>query len=328
MMGPGFSPVRTLTRVRSLAVICSFLLVLVTGCGEDDPDPAGSTAASDSATASETAPEPTSESTPASGAPSEDALTYVALGDSYTAAAGVPEIVDEGCSRSSSNYPSLLAEELGLTLTDVSCGGATTTSLVGVQETSTGPVPPQFAALTPETDVVTLGIGGNDQGLFGELLATCLMLRDDAPGASPCRDTFNADGEDRALATIDIVQERVTSALIGIRDRAPDARIVLVGYPQLAPAKGRCDLLPLSPGDYSYAREIIDALGAATEAAAEAAEVDYVDMLAASEGHDICAGEDAWVNGVGGPTDQAAGMHPFAEEQQAVADLLAEALRD
>lgn len=261
-------------------------------------------------------------------AAADDARTYVALGDSYTAAPGVPETVDEGCSRSSSNYPSLLAEELGLTLTDVSCGGATTTSLVGVQTTSTGPVPPQFAALTPETDVVTLGIGGNDEGLFGELLSTCLLLRDDARGASPCRDAFNDNGEDRALTTIGLVQERVTSALVGILDRAPDAEVVLVGYPQLVPAKGRCDLLPLSPGDYGYAREIITALGDAMKAAAAAAEVDYVDVLAASKGHDICAGEDAWVNGVGGPTDEAAGMHPFVEEQRAVADMLAEIVQD
>ena len=68
------------------------------------------------------------------------------------------------------------------------------------------------------------------------------------------------------------------------------------------------------------------ALGAATEAAAAEAEVEYVDVLAASEGHDICAGE-----AVGQRRRRhhrrASTMHPFAEEQQAVADLLVEALR-
>jgi lysophospholipase L1-like esterase len=235
------------------------------------------------------------------------------MGDSYTAAPGVPETVDVGCFRSSSNYPALVAEELGLALSDVSCGGATTTSLVGVQETSAGAVAPQFAALSPETDVVTLSIGGNDDGLFGELVSTCLALKEQDPDGAPCRDAMNADGSDRALATIDLVQERVTSALVGIRDRAPDAEI---------------DLLPLSPGDYDYVRSVMVTLGAATEAAAAAAEVAYVDVLAASKGHDVCAGEDAWVNGVGGPTDRAIGMHPFGEEQEAVAALVVEALDD
>jgi hypothetical protein len=248
------------------------------------------------------------------------------MGDSYTSAPGVGETVDATCARSSSNYPSLVAADLGLALTDVSCGGATTTSLVGVQETPSGAVPPQFGALTPGTDVVTLSIGGNDEGLFADLLTTCLGLRDEDPDGAPCRDAFNAGGSDRALETIALVEGRVTSALQGIQDRAPEAQVVLVGYPQLAPAEGECDLLPLTPGDYDYVRDLMTALGAAGERAAAAAGVAYVDVLTASEGHDICAGADAWVNGVGGSTDEAMAMHPFAAEQRAVADLVVEAL--
>ena len=293
--------------MRALAAV--LLLVTLAGCGSGEADPGAA------------APETTA------GTPSDpDAPTYVAMGDSYTSAPGVGETADEGCFRSSSNYPSLVAAERGLELTDVSCGGATTTSLVGVQETPSGAVPPQFAALTPGTDVVTLSIGGNDEDLFPELLTTCLGLRDQDPDGAPCRDAFNADGSDRALEIIELVEHRVTSALTGIRDRAPDAQVVLVGYPQVAPTEGECDLLPLTPGDYDYVRELMAALGAAAARAAAETEVAYVDVLAASEGHDICAGADAWVNGVGGPTDQAMAMHPFAAEQQAVADLVVEAL--
>ena len=54
--------------------------------------------------------------------------------------------------------------------------------------------------------------------------------------------------------------------------------------------------------------------------------VHYVDLLEPSEGHDICAGDDAWVNGVVTDPERATGLHPFAEEQQAVADLVVEAL--
>jgi len=282
-------------------------VVALAGCADDERRPGKSTGAPSAA----------------AGSP-----TYVAMGDSYTAAPGVGDTVDTGCSRSSSNYPSLVAAELGLALTDVSCGGATTTSLVGVQETAVGAVPPQFAALTPGTDVVTLSIGGNDDGLFAELFTTCLGLTDQDPDGAPCRDAFDAEGADRALATIGLVEGRLTSALVGIKDRAPGAQVVLVGYPQLVPATGRCDLLPLAPDDYDYVRDLMVALGAATEKAAADAGAAYVDVLAASEGHDICAGEDAWVNGVGGPVDGAMGMHPFGAEQQAVADLVVEALAD
>ena len=252
--------------------------------------------------------------------------TYVALGDSYTSAPGVPEIVDAACFRSSVNYPALVAKELDIALTDVSCGGAATTALVGVQETTAGPVPPQFAALTKETDVVTLGIGGNDEGLFGVLLTTCLTLKDTNPDGAPCRDQMNAGGTDQVLGTIEVIQTRLTSALVGIKDRAPDATVIMVGYPQLVPAEGTCDILPLTPDDAQYFRGIMVALGDATAAAAEEAGAEYVDLLAASEGHDVCAGADAWVNGLGSPTDQAAAMHPFAREQAAVAKLVVEVI--
>lgn len=270
----------------------------------------------------------TSDASDDTRTPDPDGTSYVAMGDSYTAAVGVPEVVDASCSRSSANYPALVAEKLEVELTDVSCSGASTTSLTEAQETTAGVVPAQFSALDANTDYVTLGIGGNDEDLFSTLITTCLALRASDPDSTPCRDAMNAGGTDASRDSIELIQDRVTSALVGIRDRAPDATIVMVGYPQLVPAEGECDLLPLTPGDYDYLRGVIADLGAATEAAAAEANVAYVDVLAASEGHDICAGKDAWVSGIGGSTDRAAPLHPFAEEQQAVADLVVEALED
>ena len=101
----------------------------------------------------------------------------------------------------------------------------------------------------------------------------------------------------------------------------------MVGYPQLVSEEGPCDLLPLTPDDAEYFRGLMAQLGDATEAAAAEADVEYIDVLAASEGHDICAGKDAWVNGIG-PADRAATMHPFAEEQAAVAKMLVDALQE
>ena len=61
--------------------------------------------------------------------------------------------------------------------------------------------------------------------------------------------------------------------------------------------------------------------------AAEETGSTYVDVWAASQGHDICS-EDPWVNGAVTDQQRAAAYHPFAEEQAAVADLVVDAFRD
>lgn len=62
----------------------------------------------------------------AAGTTGSRTVDYVALGDSYAAAPGVPEQTDAACGRSSANYPSLVAASRGARLKDVSCSGATT----------------------------------------------------------------------------------------------------------------------------------------------------------------------------------------------------------
>ena len=56
--------------------------------------------------------------------------------------------------------------------------------------------------------------------------------------------------------------------------------------------------------------------GAAKQTGAE-----FVDMYAASDGHDICS-DDPWVNGRKTEPGTALAYHPLAVEQQAVADLV------
>src|SRR5699024_714977 len=104
---------------------------------------------------------------------------YVALGDSYTAGPLVPALTTGplGCARSSANYPAYLASYFNITeFTDVSCSAARSKHMF---ETQTGilpgpapenSTPPQLSALSADTDLVTLGIGGNDFGLFGHLI--------------------------------------------------------------------------------------------------------------------------------------------------------------
>lgn len=247
------------------------------------------------------------------GARESDYPSYVALGDSYTSAPFVPETDrDDGCLRSSGNYPSLVAAELGSELTDVSCAGAQTLSLVGVQRTFDGQSrPAQFDALDEDTDLVTLGIGGNDFGLFSTLASGGL-----AAGEVEADDVVGDFTEQ-----LDQVSDRVTSALAGVADRAPDARVVLVGYPRLVPAQGTCSALPLDDEALPVARTLNRGLADALENAARRAEVEYVDLYALSQGHDICS-DDPWVNGQENDPERALAFHPFAAGQEAVADEL------
>ncbi len=294
---------------RVLAILAVAALALVAGC-DDAPPPAdvGS-------------PDPAASA----GASTSAFPTYVALGDSYTAAPGVPETEQQsGCLRSSGNYPNLVAAALESQLVDVSCSGATSLALVGAQHTAGQVQPPQYAALTAETSLVTLSLGGNDLELFQTMVGTCAQLGYSDPVGSPCRDYMRAAGkkQDLLVEKIDKIRARVTSAVKGIHDRSPQARVFLIGYPQPVPAKGTCQVLPLAKGDYRYVRTIVGDLNDAMRAAAKKGRATYIDLVKASAGHDICAGPDAWVNGINTDVMRALAFHPFAEEQQAVADLI------
>ena len=261
--------------------------------------------------------------------PDEPAFTsYVALGDSFTAGPLVPTTaLADGCLRSDGNYPALLAERLDIArVTDVSCSGATTADLTGRQQTvGSATVRPQLDALRRGTDLVTLGIGGNDFALFSTLVQTCSRLRPVDPQGSPCAEQLRAQGVDLVARTGDIA-DRVVAALRRIEARAPEAEVLVVGYPRLTPETGTCPRrLPFAEGDYAWGDRLTRALNDALADAADRAGVGFVDMYAASEGHDICA-EDPWVNGR--RTDRAAALayHPFAVGMEAVADEVADTL--
>ncbi len=266
---------------------------------------------------------------PAAGGSSPPATTttspyqrYVALGDSFTAAPYVPSTdLAEGCLRSNGNYPSLVAERLDIpTLVDVSCSGADTRDLTHPQNTfRDAVVPAQLDAVTPDTDLVTLGIGGNDFDLFATLLQTCIGVRGDDTTGRPCADYLQSTGTDLGRQ-IGRIGDRVAAALQEIQRRAPEAEVLLVGYPRIVPPEGACpDLLPLAEGDYPLAERLSTQLDRALRDAAERTGVELVDMYTASRGHDVCS-DQPWVNGQ--VTDEAAALafHPFAAAMDAVAD--------
>ncbi len=255
----------------------------------------------------------------ASPSPDVASPRYVALGDSFTSAPFVPVTdVANGCLRSSANYPTLVAEELGAELVDRSCGGARTADFSRSQFPD---VPPQLSALSAGTDLVTVGIGGNDNRVYQLLTNRCPELKARDPQGAPCETYMRSRGGDILLDALARTRAQVTELVRTIRERAPQAKVLVVGYPQIVSTENVCDALPLAKGDYAYAVEVNRALTDALREAARATSSTYVDVWKASQGHDICSA-DPWVNGAVTDQQRALRYHPFAAEQAAVAELV------
>ncbi|MFD4503576.1 SGNH/GDSL hydrolase family protein [Streptomyces sp. NPDC058457] len=257
--------------------------------------------------------------------PTARTVDHVALGDSYASGPGIPTQVDTACARSDQNYPSLLAAATHSQLTDVSCAGATTTALAGPQ----GAQQPQLDALGADTDVVTLTVGGNDIG-FSSDLATCAGLAAKDPTGNPCQTFFTSDGTDRLEQRVDDTASKIAAALDAVRQRAPRAKVLVVGYPDLFPDDGvgcTSSVMPLAAGDFGYLRDTEKKLNAMLAGQASAHGARYVDTYTPTVGHDMCrpAGE-RWIEPLVAVAP-AAPAHPNAEGQQAMATAVEQVLR-
>ncbi len=300
-------------RVR-LAAALSALTLAATACsagGTPGAGAGGTPGARAGATASSPAPAPSPESRFSS---------YVALGDSYTAAPLVPMTdLANGCLRSDHNYPRLLAKRLHVQhFTDVSCSAATTSDLTHRQHTFRQAfVPPQLRAVHRGTDLVTLGIGGNDFDLFGALAFGCSGGQ--AASGTTCAPNLSSMDVARTTRRIG---DRVAAVLRDVQRRAPHATVVLVGYLRLLPDRGGCPALgSITPAGRHASRD----LAAAMRSAARRTGVKFLDAHAFSAGHDVCSA-DPWVNGRQTRRGVAAAFHPLAAGERALAVRLAKML--
>ena len=246
---------------------------------------------------------------------------YVAIGDSYT---GAPRTgpADDACKQSTTNYPHRVAAKLGLKLRDVSCGGARTSNATTSQTLGSARRPPQLRALSRGTDLVTVSLGGTDFSVLPFVGYFCTALRSQDPNGAPCQEADTAPGHDTFDHKLSVVERRLVAVLEQVAKRAPRARVLVVSYPEVFPAKAEfCPQLPLAHGDYAFAHRLNERLVRAQKRAAAQAHVGYVDVFTASKGHDMCA-QDPWIAGLRPERSDAAPLHPYPEEQKLVADLL------
>jgi hypothetical protein len=255
------------------------------------------------------------------------AANYVSLGDSYTAGPLIPlQLPPYGCLKSDHNYSHLAAPRLELGLRDPSCSGADTGDMTQTQNVSPGPNPPQFESLAADTQLVTLGIGGNDIG-FSSIVRDCFSAQ--SPQGSPCKDKYVVDGNDELSNRIAATAPKVAAVLQGIHERSPQARVLVVNYPTILPDSGPgCwPLIPVAEGDVVWLREKHKELNQmlATQAAANGAGV--VDWYTPSIGHDACQPPGIkWVEGPV-PLNAAAPVHPNLLGMIAAGDLVVAAAR-
>lgn len=261
---------------------------------------------------------------------------YVALGDSWVSGPLIGEPVGDpvGCGRSANNYPHQVAHLLNVReFVDASCGSAKTVHLTERQKDNLGTFArPQFEALTPDTTLVTIGIGGNDVG-FDTIALKCVNLLTvplgRPPFGRPCIDSFVRSGVDSVSVKIAATRPKLDAALAGIRARSPRAQIVVTNYmgPFPETGEGCFPLVPLLPVDLAYLRAKFAELNTVVAAAAANAGATLVDLYTASRGHDMCQPWTvAWINVLA--IDPAGiPLHPNAIAHARFAPLVAAAAR-
>lgn len=234
---------------------------------------------------------------PASAAPADRAGdNYVALGDSYASGVGTREYFDDSgdCRRGPHAYPQLYADAAGVDdFAFAACSGAVTGDVDAEQ----------VDALDEATTLVTVSVGGNDVG-FADVLQSCLLGGDDG-----C-DEVVTEAEELVRSEL---PDKLDGTYQAIRDAAPDAEVVVLGYPKLT-EPGDCGV----PGFSEAKRERINAggevLADVLRERAEAAGFTFADPAAQFDGHGVC-GEEEWVNGPSSPLVES--FHPNVEGHSA-----------
>ncbi|TDQ48820.1 SGNH/GDSL hydrolase family protein [Actinorugispora endophytica] len=259
---------------------------------------------------------------------------YYALGDSYSSGDGAGDYapgtaVRGGCWRSANAYPERVTGSYDFAgeLTFLACSGQRGNKMLeSVDETES-----QLDWVAPHTSLVTIGIGGNDLG-FTTVLKTCMMR-------VPLLESGVCIGQEDAVVNRMGKFEATFEQLIGeVRDRAPDARVLVVGYPRLFPEEPTGMYYTLTAGDQSWLNETIrrfnkqldDAVQVHDSEIADSGQVgsvEFVDAYDALDGHEI-GSEEPWVNGVllrdfaTGVTVDRSTFHPDADGHQAVSALV------
>ncbi|OGL34769.1 hypothetical protein A3F38_00975 [Candidatus Saccharibacteria bacterium RIFCSPHIGHO2_12_FULL_48_21] len=250
-----------------------------------------------------------------SGAMSNSRLELLALGDSYISGEGTFEyktgtdINDNRCHLSVLSYPFLMSKDINLnSFNSIACSGAKIMDITDIsdyynQERSQSDGKPDqifdneiydnflpgyraqlnfVSTYLPEN--VLLSVGGNDIG-FSKILRRCLE-------PDTCYSTY----EDR----VELVREingrfpKLVETYTKIaHEGTPEAKLFVIGYPQIVLPGGSCDLnVLMNAQELEFARLITAYLNDVIAKAAGKAGAIYVDTQNALNGHRLCEAVD------------------------------------
>ncbi len=207
-------------------------------------------------------------------------VNYVALGDSYSSGTGAGDYISSSgsCDRSTNAYPEQWADANSpASFVSVACSGATTADVLASQ----------VSALSASTTLVSITIGGNDAG-FSSVMETCVLASTSTcVNAVKTAETFVA-GQ---------LPARLDSTLQTIAADAPNAKVVVLGYPDLYDLSKSGSCIGLSTQDRAALNEGADDLDNALQAAAGANNDTFADVRGQFGGHEICD-SGSWLHSV------------------------------
>lgn len=235
------------------------------------------------------------------------AAPYTALGDSYSSGVGTRTYYADGtsCQRSPKAYPPIVASRLGAQLTFAACSGAKTQDVLDTQ----------LGSLNTSTAQVSISIGGNDAG-FSSVITQC---------AKPWPYTCWGDIDNAQSFIRNTLPGRLNNVYTQIRNRAPNAKVAVLGYPRLFKPADTCNSgARISKDEAIRLNDTADILRDVTRGRAQAYGFRFTDPIPSFIGHGVCDSPE-WINGLSSPVTES--YHPNVTGQAQYANLIEPNLR-
>lgn len=289
---------------------------------------------------------------------------YVGLGDSYSSGQGTPDSTSANwyssslppyvdrvvgtsppygnqCAQSDTSYPVYLAQAHQLPLNFLACGGATTLNVMpsppGKPQAGTGqPTQLQAMGASPNTQLVTVTIGGNDAGFSSTLikcaLGNLLLQLGGSPAGCTASTNFTNAVQTRisnlyndSAACSNYSSNPLCATFQAIEQQAPNASVIAAGYPALFPtqsAQQNCSVLKylFAPADQTFFNGMAGLMDSVESDAAQYAGVNYVSVLQGFNGHAPCTPQP-WLNALTFPSGGNS-FHPNVTGQQQYAQAI------